>query len=315
MKDNSLSIKIHQSIKAAHLYYEAAYSQEKIAKELNVSRPTVVRLLKYAKDNGFVKITISDPCGQIAELESKLKTKYNLKKVRVVSTPSSEYKDIVNKLGENTADMLESIVKDGDTLGVSWGQTMNEVAKHLRPQKAENVEIVELKGNVTYTETPIFAESVLMEFGEAYHTSPYKLPLPVIFDDQETHNLVLKERYINSLIQKGKSANIALFTVGTVRDEALLFKTGYFNEEEIRYLKKHSVGDICSRFFDENGEIAWPQLNKRTVAIQLDDLKSKKYSILIAGGQHKVRSIKAALIGGYANVLIIDEQTAQSIID
>ncbi|GKQ42382.1 deoxyribonucleoside regulator [Companilactobacillus sp. RD055328] len=313
--DDLFDKKIRQSIKAAHLYYESEYSQEKIAKELNVSRPTVVRLLQYAKESGIVKVVISDPCERIQQLEEEIKSKYKLSKVKVVPTPNNNYDDIVNKLGEDAADLLESIVEDEDIIGVSWGQTMNAVAKHLRPQSVKNVEIVELKGNVTYTTAPIYAETVLMEFGKAFNTSPYKLPLPVIFENQETHDLVLQERYINSLIKKGKDSNIALFTVGTVRDKALLFKTGYFTEKEINYLKENSTGDICSRFFTSDGSIAWPQLDNRTVAIQLNDLKTKKYSILIAGGQHKVRPIKAALSGGYANVLVIDEQTAKSIVD
>ena len=44
------------SIEVAELYYQLNYSQQQIANRLEVSRPTVSRLLQYAKDKGYVQI-------------------------------------------------------------------------------------------------------------------------------------------------------------------------------------------------------------------------------------------------------------------
>ncbi len=41
-----------------------------------------------------------------------------------------------------------------------------------------------------------------------------------------------------------------------MRDEALLFRLGYFSDQEKARLKEKAVGDICSRFFTIDGEIA-----------------------------------------------------------
>ena len=46
------------SIDVAKLYYKSDYSQQQIANKLNLSRPTVSRLLQYAKEKGFVQINI-----------------------------------------------------------------------------------------------------------------------------------------------------------------------------------------------------------------------------------------------------------------
>ena len=40
------------SIDVARLYYESDMSQQKIADELGISRPSVSRLLQHAKDQG-----------------------------------------------------------------------------------------------------------------------------------------------------------------------------------------------------------------------------------------------------------------------
>lgn len=48
------------SIEAARLYYQSDYSQQQIAEQLNISRPTVSRLLQYAKEKGYVQIRVMD---------------------------------------------------------------------------------------------------------------------------------------------------------------------------------------------------------------------------------------------------------------
>jgi len=129
-----------------------------------------------------------------------------------------------------------------------------------------------------------------------------------------TKELVEQDRHIHHIIEMGKQANIAIFTVGTVRDEALLFRLGYFDKGETSLLKKQSVGDICSRFFDGDGNISSEEINKRTIGIELEELKLKKRSILVAGGNRKIKAIDGALRGGYANVLIIDQHTAKELL-
>lgn len=61
------------SIEAARLYYQSDYSQQQIAEQLNISRPTVSRLLQYAKEKGYVQIRVMDPFEDLDALVSYLK--------------------------------------------------------------------------------------------------------------------------------------------------------------------------------------------------------------------------------------------------
>ncbi|MCI1882296.1 MAG: sugar-binding transcriptional regulator [Sporolactobacillus sp.] len=307
--------KIKQAILAAKLYYEDQKSQQEIAKQLTLSRPTVSRLLKYAKDEGFVQIKIIDPLANQDRLEKIICEKYHLDETHVVYSPSSNYADIISQLGKFTADYLGETIKEGDMLGISWGMTMHHVAIHMHQQATRGVQVIQLKGSITYSSVNTYANETLTEIAHAFNTIPLYLPLPVIFDNQETKELVEKDRHINHIMAMGREANVALFTVGTVRNEALLFKLGYFNDGEKYYLQTHAVGDICSRFFNEQGEIASESINKRTVGIALNDLRSKERSILVAGGQQKTKAIKGALQGHYANILITDQMTANQLVD
>jgi deoxyribonucleoside regulator len=123
------------------------------------------------------------------------------------------------------------------------------------------------------------------------------------------------DRHIKRVLDLGREANIAVFTVGPIRSESLLFQLGYFTEEDMQMIYSKAAGDICSRFFDQNGNILNESLNDRTLGIELDNLKQKEHSILVAGGAQKIDGIYGALKGGYANVLITDQFTARFLLD
>ncbi|MCM3042302.1 sugar-binding transcriptional regulator [Paenibacillus motobuensis] len=302
------------SIEAARLYYLSDYSQIDIAAKLGVSRPTVSRLLQYAKEQGYVRIDISDPLEDLNELGSRLKQKYDLETVLVCYSPVNEYKEIQKYISKAAADYLHETVQDTDIIGVSWGRTMHVVALQLQQKQVRGVEVVQLKGGISHSHVNTYAAETMNLFAAAYHTIARYLPLPVIFDSVALKEMVEKDRHIHRIIELGKQANIAVFTVGTVNDDALLFQLGYFSEEEKQLLQTKGIGDICSRFFDAEGNLCSEEINNRTVGIDLSDLQNKEKSILVAGGQRKIDAIRGALIGKYANILVTDQFTAQALL-
>lgn len=302
------------SIETARLYYLSDYSQQEIATKLGVSRPTVSRLLQYAKEKGYVRIDIVDPLEDLDALGEQLKKRYGLDTVHVCYSPINEYKEIQKHISKRAADYLYDTVKDTDIIGVTWGTTMHAVAEHLEQKQVRGVEVVQLKGGVSHSHVNTYAAETVNLFAEAYHTIARYLPLPVIFDSIELKKMVDEDRHIQRIIELGRQANIAVFTVGTVKEDALLFRLGYFNEEEQRLLQQTGAGDICSRFFDKEGNICSPAINDRTVGIDLVDLRKKEKSILVAGGQRKIEAIEAALVGKYANILVTDQFTAQALL-
>lgn len=302
------------SIEAARLYYQSDYSQQDIAARLGVSRPTVSRLLQFAKEQGYVRIDIVDPHEDLDVLSRELQHKYGLDTVLVCYSPLNTYEEIKKHITKLTADYLYETIQDKDIIGVTWGTTMHAVAMQLQPKSVKGVEVVQLKGGVSHSHVNTYAAETVNLFAEAYQTVARYLPLPVIFDNIALKRIVEEDRHINRIIELGKQANIAVFTVGTVKEDALLFRLGYFNEAEQKLLKKNGAGDICSRFFDKDGNICSEEINNRTVGIDLYELRKKEKSILVAGGQRKVEAIQAALAGKYANILVTDQFTAQALL-
>ena len=305
---------IKQAVQVSKLYYLDGATQAEIGKKLNLSRPTISRLLQFAREKNIVKISINDPLSNIEDLQHQLKEKYQLKDV-IISTPeSNETAEILSSLGKATARYLDKKVKDNDVIGVSWGRTLVSVARQLIPNDRKNVQVVYLKGTVANSTHNNYVVEVTKCFNKCYHTQAQILPLPLIFENKQIKEMVIKDKFINEILDTGKRTSVALFTVETTEQDATLFELGYFNDQQIKTLQEKAAGGLVFRFIDERGKIVDDQLNDRTVAIALDDLKQARESVLIAGGMNKLKAIKAALAGKYANVLVTDSLVAQHLL-
>ena len=98
------------SINVAKLYYRSEYSQQKIAEELGISRPSVSRLLQYAKEKGYVKIQIFDPVEDMSHMEQLLVERFHLSEARIASSTLNDEQEIKKYIGLKAAEYLDSIV-------------------------------------------------------------------------------------------------------------------------------------------------------------------------------------------------------------
>ncbi|MBM7568332.1 sugar-binding transcriptional regulator [Paenibacillus sacheonensis] len=315
MYDERTDDKRGKMLDAVRMYYQLDYSQQEIAKQLGVSRPTVSRFIQQAKEEGYVVISIIDPLENNDLLAGKIERKFGLKKVVIVNVPN--YTDVVVRkyLGVAAAKYLDNIIKDGDIVAATWGTTLYEVALNLQDKHVKDVKVVQLNGGVSHSETSTYASEIISLFGKAFHTVPYFIPLPAIVDHPIVKKTIETDRHIRNILELGKKANIAMVTVGAPTEDSVLIKANYFNEAELKLIYEKGAGDICSRYFNINGTICSQELDQRTIGIDLNDLKKKEQSILVAGGIRKVDGIYGALRGRYTNVLITDQFSAKYLME
>lgn len=301
-------------VSVARLYYEHNYSQSMIADKLNLSRPYISKLIAQAREEGIVTIQINDPAHTETPLEREIRQRFALRKVIVV--PMSMDVTPLAKIGAVCARFLDTIVSSGDIIGVSWGGTMFSCAQNaISRQDLNNIIVVQLCGGTSNIERSIYASEIPKLFADAYSGVPYILPLPAIVDNIHVKQSMLTDRGVNQVMEYGIKSNIALFTLGQFGEDNALIHAGYLSGYPLKKLNKsEAVGDICSHFIDENGQLCDEELDSRTIGISLEELKKKDYRIAVAEGQKKVRSICGALNGGHINVLITDEDTAQSVL-
>lgn len=302
-------------VKVAQLYYEYHQTQQKIASFLNLSRPTVSRLLKEGIQEGIIQINVVNPLEGFSVLETRLEELFNLKKVIVIPNFNCKPQEIKKRLGERAAKYLHSIVRDGDIIATSWGTTLHEVAQSISPKRVRGVKVVQCNGGVGRSNVNAHANEIMNRISQAFNALSFFLLSPAIVEDRQIAELLQNESSSKEIFHLQQAANIAIFGIGIPTDKSILVEAGYFTTKEMIDLKKKgAVGDICSRYFDINGEICDPDLDARTVSLKLETLLGKPYSIAVAGSEAKADAIIGACNGGYVNILITDEAAAEEVL-
>ncbi len=304
-----------QAITAIRLYFERGLSQAEVAAAMGLSRPTVAKLLQRGKEAGYVTVVINDPRETSSELGRRLQERYGLVEVRVVHAPVSSDAELLGELGRVGAELVTGLVRDGMSVGVSWGRTMSAIAARLQHTVRRDVRIVQLKGGSSYSEQATDDFEVMRAFCDAFNAVPLYLPLPVVFQDVTTWQIVQQDPHIAAVLAAGAQTDAVVFTVGAVTPDSLLLSHRQLDEEDRQSVLQEAVGDACSRFFNDAGQVAVKDLNERTVGITLEDLASRPVRVLVAGGQGKARAVSTALTMGLSNHLVVDQRLALTLLD
>lgn len=300
-------------LRVCDLYYNRDMSQSDIAKIMDISRPTVARLLKSAKLKRIVEITISDPQERrYSELEQKLEKTYHLQEVIIADTVSTtnQQKDV---LGKAAAGYLKSILKDNDIIGVGMGTTIRYIAPYA-PRQFQNLTFIPLlggTGNVDYT---LDANHVVDHLSKAFCGEGQHLYVPAVVSHAQTKRTLMKEDSIRQIMNAYDHLNVALVGIGTADNTSSAFRSGYYSDEmKQQAIKDQICGDICMHLFDKEGRTDRFPYNKQIVGVNLNKLKKVPYAIGIANGVRKAEAIRGAIKGGYINVLVTDAQCGEAL--
>lgn len=303
-------------VEIARMYYEYGLDQQEIADRVGLSRSRISRMLTRARETGIVQVTISDPFGQESELALRLQTRFGLKRAVVCPVPRSSRRPLAWHLGQAAARLLKEIVRHNDTIGICGGTTMLQVARALRPVRRAGVSVVQLEGTLSGKgEALIHGNEIALLCAKAFGATPCFLSVPAIVEHAAVKEALVSDRNLSRVLEMGKAANLAVFSVGRPDKSSILVQAGYFSPEGMEALvARGAVGDLCSRFFAEDGSICDEALDQRTIGLDLQEFARKDFSVAVAGGSHKVAGIRGALRGRFMNVLVTDEATARELL-
>jgi DNA-binding transcriptional regulator LsrR (DeoR family) len=300
-------------VRAAWLYYVEGMTQEQIARSMNISRAKVIRLLASARDNGIVRIRIDDRASEQIALERQLVATFGLTDAIVVPAPADEA-DIATVVGHAAGTYLSDQVKDGMSFGVGWGATLHMSLKALGGQPCQRLSVVSLLGGMTHSRA-VNPSAVARRIADAFGADCYQLTAPVMVADEAVRTALWSEPGLRELLERARRVDLALVSVGDVSEEATLFRQGILPRSALASLQAAgAVGDVLCHFIDAEGKVVDHPVNRRVVAVGLDDLRRVPKIVVAAGGRRKVAAIRAALKASGAGVLITEEAAARGLL-
>jgi DNA-binding transcriptional regulator LsrR (DeoR family) len=302
--------------KVARLYYVDHLRQTDIADQLDISQATTSRLLKRAQEEQIVRISFNAPAGIHADLERQLEALYGLKEAVVVESSTDE-KQIMKDLGAAAAYYLSTTIKPGEVIGISsWSATLLAAVDAMPPlSKPIGAQVIQILGGVGAPPAESNAVYIANRLAMLVQGKAILLPVPAVVSDVDRRQLYLHDPFVRETIDRFASVTLALVGIGSVEPSELLAWSGnVFSPPELRSLRElGAVGDVCLRFFDATGSPIRAPFDDRVIGMELEQLRSVRRSVGIAGGRRKIAAIRGAARGGYVNVLITDLLTAQAL--
>ncbi len=303
--------------KIARAYYEEDLTQQQIAERFGLSRVKVSRLLRAARDERVVQITIAPLQESHAELERRLEEQYGLKEALVVTCSAYDTGTIIDELGPVAAACLTRSLQGGETVALSWGTAVLSVVNALAPMDLPDVRVVQLLGGLGELEAETHGAELARRMAQALGAKPRLIHAPGIVKDKVIRDALVMDPQVADTLELAGRADVALVGIGAFEPGSTLLSSGTnLLPEEIEDLKAHGVlGDIALRFFDRDGRRVDHPINDRVVGADLERVKSIPRVIGVAGGVEKMPAIEAALRGGLINVLVTDDRTAARLLD
>jgi DNA-binding transcriptional regulator LsrR (DeoR family) len=303
---------------AAKLYYTEDATQAEVAAQLGTSRATVSRLLSEAKRRGIVRIEVVPPAEVASgDLADRLARALSLTTV-FLSHPlpnPGPGRGVVDVMGAALAPavgraLAEAGLLPGDVLLVSSGRTVYEVAQYdLVP--LPGVLVAPTVGGNDQPEEWYQTNEITRRVANRVNGRPNYLFAPAL-PGPDLYPSLLNDPSIQRVLHLWPHARCALMGVGApplMRSDIPQFVPTRSNS------LRAAVGDVCSRFYDRDGDEIQFEGGDRLIAVELDALRHIPVTIAVAVGADKVSSIIAGARGGYFNQLVTDPSTAAAILE
>jgi deoxyribonucleoside regulator len=307
-------------ITVASLYYELNQNQQQIADRLEISRSSVSRIIKEARDLGIVEIRIHKPVNRDFALEQQLIDQFGLLDAYVLlSSPDHRYEEVLFGVGRLAAGYLQRVIAmlpNDSSIGIAWGTGVYAAVNHLHEDRSRQIDVVQMLGSVgapdALIDGPDLARMVAAKLGGRH----YDLHAPVLVEEPALREMLLREPRVSEALARARNVSLAITGIGTIQEEAASFlRAGHLTHVDLAVLRAQGVvGETVGRFFDADGHDNNFAINQRVMGIDLNALRAIPRVIAVACGLPKAPSIMGALRGRCMTVLATDDTTARAVL-
>ena len=302
--------------KVCTLYYQRDQTQQEIAEHLRLSRPTISRLLREARDIGVVKITIASPRGFHLDLETRLEDQFKLETVNVVDGEPGAVADMLRRqIGIAAANYLSRIVRPGETIGMAWGTTLSAMVDAAPRMSVPDVRVVQILGGLGPPEAAENAAELVRRLARQINATPVLLPAPGVLPTQAVRDVLREDPHVSAALDALDHLDTVFIGLGSLSSNAVLRdRHAPWRKLREELNEAGAVGDIALRFFDAHGRPIHTSLDDRILGITTEQLREAGRVVAAAGGPEKVEAIAAALQARIIKVLITDRATAEALV-
>ena len=298
------------------MYYIEERNQAEIGQELGLSAAKVNRLLKQARNSGWVEISIRTPSQHLFDLERQIQSVSGVKNAIIVPRFLDHPDAILASVGQAAADYLLSHLRDGDIICNGGGRGVAAMVESLEPSGVYDVQVAPALGGVQGRfDTDV--NSLGAELAKRLGGTSYQLYAPAFTDNEEEQQTIRNSRHVKEVLSVARMAQVAVVGVGSIGPVNSSFhQFTSLSQEELEEIidVEAGAGEILARVINREGKLCAKKYANRVIGIELEDLRSIPLSIGIAALDNKAPAVAAALKGNYLNTIIMEDVTAKEVL-
>lgn len=298
------------------LHFMDGMKQNDIAATLNLSASKVNRLIAQGRRLGMVRIAIESPFQLLVEIEKQLAAFGGLESVVVTPTVIGSPDSTLQQVGRVAANHLLETLRDGDVIAITGGKAVSAVVENLEAERAFDIQVVPLTGGVQgkhYTDVNHLATRLAEKLGG----STLLVHAPLFAESVEQRDLLMEMASVREVFDVARKAAIAVVGIGSILTPGSSYYDLHPSSGPDRDMLANSgaVGEFLAHLIREDGTVADYPPNSRLVALHPRELARCRTVVGVASGIEKVRPIRAALNSKYVKSLVVDEETANAVLN
>ncbi|TGD89774.1 DNA-binding transcriptional regulator [Mycolicibacterium sp. CH28] len=294
----------------ARRYYLEGRTRIQIAEEFGLSRFKVARMLEEAVESGMVEIKIHNPGSIDLELSTALQRRYGLQHAYAVAADSTNPADRVEAVAKAMAELLQSILRAGDVVGVDCGRTMTHIAPYL--SALPHCDVVQLTGMAGALTTN--GADLARRLSEITGGTSWPLYAPLVVSDARTAESLAGNPQIQETCAQHAKVTCALVSIGAWGPDTSQVYTSLTPAENQQLQAAGVCGETCALLVDAEGNRV-PGLDERRMGINEAALRAIPTVIAIATGPEKVAATKAVLRSGLVSSVVTDTEVAAAVLE
>lgn len=317
--DDVTNVRTRDALRAAHLYYVQELTMEDIATEMRVSRSSISRLLAYAREIGLVEITVHPPQDGVDSLTERIIDRFGVT-AEIVPTPvRAGDAERLARVARSAARRVASLADDNMSIGIAWGATVSAIARELPSRPLHNVHVVQMNGAANPMTSGLpYASSILERFASAFGADVQLFPVPALFDDPHTKDLMWRERSVRRVLDAQDDIGMFVFGLGSPRADvpSHVYSGGYLSGDDLHSLMRDGiVGDCATVFYRIDGSSSGIRLNERSSGPSLDAIRRIPRRLCAVSSLSKLDALKGALAAQLITELVIEESLARRLLN
>lgn len=298
----------------ATLYYVDGMTQEELSRLFSISRATVGRLLRKAREEGIVEIRVRPSNAFASDLEKELVTRFGIREALI----SVDHKDPGKQrelLAGLVASYLDRVLVDGSIIAVGMGRNLSTVSEHAMSATQRRCTFVSAIGGSYRGGEAMNADHIARRLAARFGGECESLYAPALVEDPLVRQQLIENDTVRHTLDKARRADIALVGVGDMSEDSNIVRMGWFSTSEIAQAKMlGTVGDLMGYDFIDIRGVRSVALQGRVIGLTLTDLKRIPNVIAVASEPTKVPGILGALNTGVIDTLATSASNAMSVL-